>query len=177
MLGKKSHALRARPNVLVEISTAVVGGHCRASRQHRSGQCVFLSNKTLGETAGLFCIVKNNAHRVAVPGSHSAHAMAHVHAVGSAFPLDRAVMHGEQDAAALTKRNYFRPRLHAGPLFDQQELAAGEMRFGLGQKYRHLQWKNMLAVQILMQCVVNRPARIAAEAASAGSARLYGSAQ
>jgi hypothetical protein len=37
--------------------------------------------------------------------------MPHVHAVGSAIPLEWAVMYGKQDAAALAKWNHFGPRL------------------------------------------------------------------
>jgi hypothetical protein len=70
------------------------------------------------EDRALLCIVEKDAHGVAASRPDSAHAKPHIHAVGSAFPLDW-VVHGEQDATLLTKRNHFGPRLHAGPLFDE----------------------------------------------------------
>ena len=62
-------------------------------------------------------------------------------------------MHREGDGIALAQRNHLRPRLHAGPLFRQNELPAGEILSRLREKERHLYGKHMLSVQVLVKTI------------------------
>jgi hypothetical protein len=54
-----------------------------------------------------------------------------VHPVAAARALHRAMMHGEGHRIALTKCHDVGARLHARPLFGQDELAAFEVLAGL----------------------------------------------
>src|SRR5471032_3359851 len=61
---------------------------------------------------------------------------------------------GEQDRIALAERHDLADRLLAGPLLDQQELAALEVALGLAQQHRRLQREDQLAVEIAVEAVV-----------------------
>ena len=69
-------------------------------------------------------------------------------------PLNGAMVNGEDHSVALPERDHLGPRLHAGSLLGQHELAAGEVSSRLRQQDRDLQRKDVLAVEILMQAVV-----------------------
>src|ERR1700760_166464 len=60
----------------------------------------------------------------------------------------------EYHALALLERDYLRPRLHARPLFGEDELAAREIRAGFREQERDLEREDVLAVDVLMQAVV-----------------------
>ena len=99
-------------------------------------------------------VVEDDAERVAVAGAHAAHAVAHVDAVDAARALHRAVVHREDHRLALPQRHDLGARLHARALLGQHELAAGEIARPAGQQDRHLQRKDVLAVEVLVQAVV-----------------------
>src|SRR3984885_3876122 len=80
--------------------------------------------------------------------------MAQIDAISPARPFHGPLAHREDDAVALRERRDLRARLHARPLLGQYELAAGEVAPGLGEQDRHLQWKEVLAIDVLMQAIV-----------------------
>jgi hypothetical protein len=93
--------------------------------------------------------VKDNAYSVAMAGSQPADSVPQVNAIGSARPLHRAVVHCEHHAIAPAQRHDLGSCLHAWPLFGQDELAAGEIPLRFREQNRHLQWKDVLAIQVL----------------------------
>jgi len=68
--------------------------------------------------------------------------------------VHRTVVDREHHGIAPAQRHHLGPRLHAWPLLGQHEFAAGEILFRLRQQNRHLQRKDMLAVEILVESVV-----------------------
>src|SRR5438876_10623301 len=62
--------------------------------------------------------------------------------------------HREHHRIALAELHDLGARLHARALLAQHEFAAGEIAPGLREQDRQLQWKHMLAVEILMQAVI-----------------------
>jgi len=98
--------------------------------------------------------VENHPEGVPSPRPHAAHAVAKVHSVVAPGALDRAAVDGEHGRIALMQWHDGRPRLHAGTLFRQDELAAVEVLTGLRQKYSDLQREDVLTVEVLMQAVV-----------------------
>ena len=86
-------------------------------------------------------------------GAQSAHAMSQVHAVGAARALHWAVAYGEHHAVATSRGHHFGPRLHTRSLLGQHELAACEVFLRLRQQNRHLERKDVFAVQVLVQRV------------------------
>src|SRR2546430_9976780 len=97
---------------------------------------------------------KYHAQRVTVSGPNPADAVTKIHAIHSASACHRAMMHGEDYRISLAKRHDLGPRLHAGPLLRNDELAPGEVLTRLRQQDRHLQREDTLAVEILVQAVV-----------------------
>ena len=85
--------------------------------------------------------------------THLAHAVAHDRAVEAARPAARAIAAGKHHRVALAQRHHDRARLHARPLFDEHELAAGEVALRFGQEHRDLKGEKELAVEILVQAV------------------------
>ena len=103
-------------------------------------------------------VVENDAERVAAAGANAADAVAQIDPVGALGALNRPVVDGEKDRVAAPQRHHVDPALHARPLFGQDEFAAGEIRFGLGQQHGDLQREGELAVEVLMQTIeVARP--------------------
>src|SRR5919198_3697508 len=102
----------------------------------------------------LLGIVENDAERVAVTPPQSAHAVANVYAIEAARALSRAMMHGEDGPFALHERNDFRPRLHARPLLREHEFTPGEIVARTRQQEGDLQWKDVLAINVLVQAIV-----------------------
>ena len=86
--------------------------------------------------------------------TQAADAVPHIDAIETARSLDGAVVNGKGHGVSLTKRNDFRPRLHAGTLLGEHELSARKILAGLGKQDRHLDWENVLAVEILVQAIV-----------------------
>jgi hypothetical protein len=103
---------------------------------------------------GLFRVVKDNAHSVAMAGSQPADSVPQINAIGSARPLYRAVVDCEHHAVALAQRYHLGSRLHAWSLFGQDELAAGEIPLRFREQNGHLQRKDVLTIQILMERIV-----------------------
>src|SRR5205823_7852328 len=99
-------------------------------------------------------VVKDYAERVAPSGSHPAHAVPVIHAICAAAAAHRPMMHGEDDGVSLAKRHDLRARLHARPLLGDDELTSREVLPRLREQDRHLQRKDTLSVEILVQAVV-----------------------
>jgi hypothetical protein len=98
-------------------------------------------------------VVEDHADGVAMTGPQSAHAMSQVHAVGAARALRWPIAHREDHAVAPSKRHHFGARLHPRPLLGQPELAAREVLLRLRQQNRHLERKDMFAIEVLVQRV------------------------
>src|SRR5256886_9017878 len=97
---------------------------------------------------------KYHAQGVTVSGANPADAVTKIHAIHSASACHRAMMHGEDYRVSLAKRHDLGPRLHAGPLLRNDKLPPGEVLTRLRQQDRHLQRKDTLSVEILVQAVV-----------------------
>src|SRR5438876_1238760 len=80
--------------------------------------------------------------------------MAHRHPVGAASAVDRAVMDREDHGLASPQGNDLTSRLSARALLDQEELAAGEVVLGGAEQHGKLQWKDQIAIEVLVQAVV-----------------------
>jgi hypothetical protein len=98
--------------------------------------------------------MENDADGVSSSRPQSANAVSHVDAVGSPRALDRAMVDGKYHALALVERDHLGPRLHAGPLFGEDEFAAREIDGGPCEQERDLEREDMLAVKVLVQAVV-----------------------
>src|SRR5436190_524275 len=98
--------------------------------------------------------MENDADCMTVPRADAAHPVPEIDAVHAAGALHRAVPDGEHHRITLPERHDFRPRLHAWTLLGQDELATRKVAVGFGQQNGDLEWKNMLAVEVLMQAVV-----------------------
>ena len=99
-------------------------------------------------------VVKDDAERLTVAGTHPAHAVTQVDAIEAARALYRSMMHREDHAVALAERHNLDARLHAGSLFREYEFATGEVSSRCREQKRDLQREDMLAIEILMQAVV-----------------------
>jgi hypothetical protein len=97
--------------------------------------------------------VEDDAKGVPLPRPETAYAMAEIDTIGAPRSLDRTMMHCESHSVALAERDHLGPRLHTRPLLGQHEFASGEIFLGLREQDRHLYWKNVFTVEILMQAV------------------------
>ena len=61
---------------------------------------------------------------------------------------------GKYDALTLVERGHLGPRLHARPLFGEDEFAPREIDAGLCEQERDLEREDVFAVEVLMQAVV-----------------------
>ena len=81
---------------------------------------------TVSNIAESFGIVKDDAERMPVAGTHATHPMAQVDTIGSSGALHGSMVNREDDAIALVERHHLGARLHPWPLFRKHEFAAGE---------------------------------------------------
>src|SRR6202008_1117868 len=116
----------------------------------------------------LLRVVEDHAERVTEAGGDAADAVTQGHAVRAAGAGDRSLSRREDHDLALLEWNHLAARLRPGPLLDQQELAAGEVRARAAQEAGHLERERDGAVEILMQAVV--PAGLVAEQQRGGLA-------
>jgi len=65
-------------------------------------------------------------------------------------------VHRKHDRIPLPQRHHLGARLHARAPLGHHELPAGEIAPRLGQQDGELQWKNMLAVPVLVQAVLRK---------------------
>src|SRR5690242_16821924 len=79
--------------------------------------------------------------------------MAEVGAVKAARSFHRTITRGDDGGLALLEANGVTDRLRAGLLFDQQQLASGELLVRLAQADDNLEGKEDLAVKILMEAI------------------------
>src|SRR5579863_5420224 len=98
----------------------------------------------------LLRVVKDDSERPAVAGTQPAHPMPHVYAVITFSAFHRPMMNRKNHCIALTQRNHFRARLHAGALLSQHKFATRKISPGHGEQERRLQREYVLAVEILM---------------------------
>ena len=80
--------------------------------------------------------------------------MAHRSAMKAAGSLYRPLIRGKDHGIALPERDDLAARLHARPLLDQHELAAGEIADRVAQQHGRLQRKDEIAVEVPVQAVV-----------------------
>src|SRR4030095_5617101 len=99
-------------------------------------------------------VVKDDAKRAPLSGTHAAHAMPEIHPVCAAAPAHWTVMDGENDGGARSQRHHYGAGLHAWPLLGQHEFTSSEIAPGLGEQDRKLQRKHMLTIEILMQAII-----------------------
>ena len=98
--------------------------------------------------------MEDDPDRVTRPGSNATDTVAKIHSVCAARALDGAVMYGECHRVSLAKWHYFRARLHPWALLSQHKLAAREIPPRFRKKKRDLDWKDILAIKILVETVV-----------------------
>ena len=98
--------------------------------------------------------MEDDAQGVPASAANTADAMPHINAIDTACTLHRSLVHSKNYRIALTQRNDLWPGLHARPLLGKNEFTTGEITVGRRQQNCHLQRKNMLAIQVLMQAVV-----------------------
>src|SRR5438477_8202996 len=80
--------------------------------------------------------------------------MPHIDPVEAARPFHRTMMNSKGDGVSLAQWHHLRPGLHPGTLFGQHKLTAREVPFRLREEKRHLDRKDVLAIEVLMQAVV-----------------------
>ena len=97
--------------------------------------------------------MKNYPGRAAAARTYRAHAVADVYPIKPARSLDRTIADGKHDRVALLEGDNLDPRLHARPLLGKDELATFEILTRRIQLNRDLDWKHMLAIEILMQAI------------------------
>ncbi len=88
--------------------------------------------------------MENDADGVSSARPQSTNAVSHVIAIGSPRALDRAMVDGKYHALALVEQDHLGRRLHAGPLFGEDEFAAREVDAGPGEQERDLEPEYML---------------------------------
>src|SRR3978361_1465082 len=98
--------------------------------------------------------MENDACRVTTPREDATNAVPQVDAIRTARALHRPVVNREYNSIALTKRYHHRSALHARALLRHHELAAGEVRAGVGQQNSQLEREDMLAIEVLVQAVI-----------------------
>jgi hypothetical protein len=79
-------------------------------------------------------VVKDHTESVTVSAAYATDAVPQVDAVYAARSLHRPMMDCEDHSIATLKWHDFRSRLHARPLFGDDELAASEIVLGLRQQ-------------------------------------------
>ena len=80
--------------------------------------------------------------------------MSQIDAIGATRALHGPLVNCEGHCIALAEWNDLRSRLHARALLREYEFAASKVPLRLGEEDRHLNGKNMLPVEILMEAVV-----------------------
>src|SRR5919112_268654 len=79
--------------------------------------------------------------------------MPEVDPIRSAGALDRSVANRKDHPLAGPQRHHLGPRLEARALFGEDEFPSGEILPRAGEQDRHLEWKHVLAVDVLVQAV------------------------
>ena len=100
------------------------------------------------------CIVEDDSEGEALAGTDWADAVAHGYSIDAASAALRAVVDGEDDDFALMELDDGDAGLHAGALFGEDELAAGEVARGFGEKEGYLEGKDEFAIEVLVEAVV-----------------------
>lgn len=103
------------------------------------------------EVLPLVGIVKDDAKRVSLSRSQTAHSVPKIDAIDPSRTLNRPVMHCERHRVSLAKWNHLWPRLHPRPLLREHELAAGEIFLWLREHDRNLDRENVFAIEILVE--------------------------
>src|SRR5262245_58509714 len=98
-------------------------------------------------------IVEQHAERVTVPAAQPADAVAHVGPIEPARSPDGAMAGGDHDRFTLRGNDYVRCALSPRALLDQHELASLVVAALLAEREDHLEGKEELAVQVLVQAV------------------------
>lgn len=104
--------------------------------------------------AFLLRVVKDDPHRVSLPRTQLADAVAHVNPIDSTGSLHGTGVNCERYSIALLERYNLYARLHTWTLFGQHKLAAGKIVVRRGEQDGDLNRENMLSVEILMKAVV-----------------------
>src|SRR5262245_21426616 len=97
--------------------------------------------------APLLRIVEDDARREAEARAQPAHAVAQGDAIGATRAWHRPVGHGKDDGVAPVEVDHLDPRLPAGALLDQRELAAREVPARLREENGDLEREDVLAVE------------------------------
>jgi hypothetical protein len=99
-------------------------------------------------------IVKDDPERMSVSLAKFTNSMAKGHTIVATGAFVGSLIDGEHNGVAFRKRHHFRARLHARPLLSQHKFSTLEVRSRVRQQDSHLQRKNMLSVEILMETIV-----------------------
>jgi hypothetical protein len=103
---------------------------------------------------GLLRVVKNDAHGVAPTGADPADSMPQIDPIDPTASLYRPLTHGENDGIALAEWHHLGPGLHPGTLFGHYEFSTSKVPARLREQDRHLEWKDVFAVDVLVEAVV-----------------------
>jgi hypothetical protein len=106
-----------------------------------------------GHGITLVGIVEDDAQGMSLSGAQSAHSMPEIDTIGSPRTADRAMMDCEGNRISSAKSHDFGTGLHARPLLGEDELTAGEVLLRRREQDCHLNRKDVLSVQILMETV------------------------
>src|SRR5439155_22135186 len=99
-------------------------------------------------------VVEDDPHSVTLTRTQPADPMAHIDPIGAARALHWTGVNRESHSITLLERHDFRARLHSRALLGERKFAALEVLTRGGEQNGHLNWENMLSIEILLQAVV-----------------------
>src|SRR5437016_6994807 len=127
----------------------------RVSGREPLGPCLSIAEPIADGKAELLRVVKDDAERVARAAMDAAHTVPQRRAIPAARALDGTMARREDHHLALHGCDDLAARLRARPLLDEQELTSVVVDAGPAQEARELEWKDHVAVEVLVQAVVS----------------------
>ena len=101
--------------------------------------------------------MENDANRIPVSPTDATDAVPEIDPIRAARTPHGPMVDRENDAVALSKRYYNRPRLHTRALFGEHEFSTREISVGLRQQDSYLYGENVFTIEILMDsCKITR---------------------
>src|SRR5258708_16193525 len=91
------------------VGASSVNAYCWSGKLRQRSGCGGQSRR---RTVSSFCVMKNDAERVAMAPTHSADAMAQVNAIVAANSANWTAVHGEHHTVAFGEGHDFDARLH-----------------------------------------------------------------
>jgi hypothetical protein len=115
-------------------------------------------------------IVEDDSEGEPLSGMDRADAMTHGYTIDAASAALGAMIDGEDNGFALCELDDGDSRLHAGTLFGEDELSAGEVARGFAEQEGYLERKDKIAVEVLVEAVVVARAVLQEQRCGAGLA-------